>query len=191
MAEKNLKCTFCITGPIPKLSSHNTRGWSYFYHQLHPRLSSRGLPSRESDQPTKKKSQTLSSWRVAKKRLGPHPVPFRKCHQSNPQPLRASNQHLSRWSHDYSPFICFTRILSTNLHRTDQYSPSLGKTDWQMFTVYCMLTASRLLSRIITYFFSSELSCSIVVCAQIAFAIYNCFLAYNLIKYFMTCEICI
>lgn len=177
MAENILKSTFCTTGPIPKHGSHSTRGWASSYHQLHPRLSSRGLPSRESDQPTKKKSQTLSSGRVAKKRLGPHPIPFRECHQNNPQPLRVPNQHFSRWSHGCS-FICFTRIVSTDLHSSDQYSPSLGEIHWQMFTLYCMLTAGRLLPRIITDFCSSELSCWVVVCAQIAFATCNSYFKY-------------
>lgn len=92
MAEKILKSMFCTTGPLPKLGSPDTRGWAYSYHKLHPRLSSRGLPSRESDQPAKKKSHTLSSGRIAKKRLGPHPIPFREAIRTIQSPTTQSFQ---------------------------------------------------------------------------------------------------
>ena len=124
--------------------------------------SSGRLPSRESDQPQRRNFRHFNLRGLPKRGWDPIQLLFRKCHQNTPQPFRASNQCLSKWSHAFSPFIYYSRTLLTNLHLTDQYSPSLRKTYWQMFMVYCTLMASRLLSGIITYFHSHKLSYFIV-----------------------------
>lgn len=127
------------------------------------------LPSRESDQPQRRNFRHFNRGGLPKRDWDPIQLPFRKYHQNNPQPLRASDHYLSKWSYGFSPFVCYNRTPLTNLCLTDQYSRSLRKNSWQMFIVYCLLMANRLLSNIITYFCCYKLSYLLVFCPQIVF----------------------
>ena len=127
------------------------------------------LPSRESDQPQRRNFRQFNQGGLPKRVWDPIQLSFRKYHQNNPRPLRASNQYLSKWSCGFSPVVCYSRTLLTNRCLTDQYSPSLRKNSWKMLVVYCLLMANRLLSNIITYFCCYKLSYLLVFCPQIAF----------------------
>lgn len=169
---------------MPKLGSHSTERWAFSYHSSTLEGSGR-LPSRESDQPQRRNFRHFNWGGLPKRGWDPIQLPFRKYHQNNPQPLRASNQYLSKWSYGFSPFVCYNRTLLTNLCLTDQYSPSLRKNSWEMFIVYCLLMADRLFSNIITYLCCYKLSYLLVSCPQIAFC-HLCLLVwiFDLIKNF-------